>query len=369
MIAYHAMTTQYTYVIKVEFDKCRRECQYKNIQSKYIGCQGNSDLLHFYKKSLKIIATRKMKYEDGTILSSSTNTLNAQLLKGLLFYYAISNDLPNIKNISIELYSNSKHIYSYKECLFFEQPLHSNKTKHFKFLPHQIEIIFDTSQKSSAIRIALSYWLKAIDSNSSYLKFDYLWRSFGRIYLYHANTVSDNIGQREIKKLIISSSTKFGNSIAYAKRINLRDIEMFRWRKLILHDYDTPNKMPALRDFIQRYSDNRIMHAINHSISVRLKYLSNYTDKTGRTQDLWTKPNGVEAWIHKNLNTTNDVEIITIVCIKYAYFLRNQYFHGEIPENTFRVQKSSEDQERELINQLLECLVYELIINNNLLRI
>ena len=361
------MVSKYTYVIKVEFNRRIPECRYKDVHAKYIGCKGNTDLFHFTQKWFTITADRQHKYVDGTILTSSTNTLNSQLLKGLLFCYGLASDLPSIHNISIDLYSKGKLIHSYQECKDFVQPLISNGHKNYRFSPQQLELIFDSTLKASAIRIALSYWLKAVDTNSSYQRFDCLWRSFGRIYLYNGNTKSDTTGQIKIRVLLINNIANFPTSISLAKQISLAEVESFRWRKLILHEYKTMNKMPALKAFIERYTDGRIMKAMEDGISVRVNYLLNY-EKNNVKCDLWNPPIGIKNWLMNHFNDVNDIEIITIICIKYAYFLRNQYFHGEIPENTFKVKTSNEDNELEIINQLLECLIYELILHNKILR-
>lgn len=221
------MTSVYTYLIKVEFNRRRPECLFKDIQSKYTGCRGNTDLFHFTQKSFIITANRRHKYSDGAILISPTNTLNSQLLKGLLFYCGIAYDLPSIHKISMDLYHKGRHILSYHECNNFIQPLISNSNKKYRFLPQQLELIFDTTLKASAIRIALSYWLKAIDTSSSYQKFDCLWRSFGRLYLYNGNSKSETNGQIKIRELIINNIAKFTNSIALAKQIGMPEIEMF----------------------------------------------------------------------------------------------------------------------------------------------
>lgn len=55
-------------------------------------------------------------FVDGTILSNSTNSINSQLLKGLLYYYSLAKDFPNIKQISI-IRKRAKSIdFNYKEC-------------------------------------------------------------------------------------------------------------------------------------------------------------------------------------------------------------------------------------------------------------
>lgn len=271
------------------------------------------------KKSLTIIANRTHKYEDGTILSSIENTINSQILKGLLFYCSIAKDLPIIKNVSIHLLKNDQLVYIYKETSNFKQPFKTSVQKSYSFTPKQLEILFDTSKKASTLRIALSYWLKSQDTTSSFIKFTYLWRAFGRIYLYQGNSKSETTGQINIRNLIISIAHILTNSLSLASNITQNMLNLFRWKKLVIHEYEDRSKMPALKGFIQRYKDGRIMISINDIIDVRKDYLI-YYEKNGIKQDLWNGPDGVKIWLLNNFQSREDVETLTILCIKYAYF-------------------------------------------------
>lgn len=76
----------------------------------------NKDSFHFLSNSFTLIASRSKMFVDGTILSNSTNSINSQLLKGLLYYYSLAKDFPNIKQISI-IRKRAKSIdFNYKEC-------------------------------------------------------------------------------------------------------------------------------------------------------------------------------------------------------------------------------------------------------------
>ncbi len=89
------------YHIKISFDKKRTECSVGNIYAKYMSGKENQDSFHFLSDSFTIIASRSKTFDDGTILSNNINSINSQILKGLLYYYSLANDFPIIKDVSI----------------------------------------------------------------------------------------------------------------------------------------------------------------------------------------------------------------------------------------------------------------------------
>ena len=68
--------------------------------SEYPFCQGNVDSFTFSKKGFTLSARRSSIYADGTILNNERNGLYQQIIKGLLVYYALSNDFPILKSIT-----------------------------------------------------------------------------------------------------------------------------------------------------------------------------------------------------------------------------------------------------------------------------
>ena len=108
--------------------------------------------------------------------------------------------------------------------------------------------------------------------------------------------------------------------------------------------------------FVERYSDKRIMALLKEKLVCREVYITGLG-----------KWNEVQTHIASNANTTSDIELVTILCIKYAYFIRNKYFHGETLDGTFKLKKDNIDLEFERISKLLPTLIYE-IIDGNILR-
>lgn len=354
----------YHYHIRINFEKKRPECNLGNKYSEYQGGINKSsgvaysDSFHFFQDHLQVIASRGTSYTDGTILTNEKNSIYAQMLKALIYYYGCANDIPQVKKVTITRKQAHKPDYVYTEGCNFLQPVSCRTSKNFFFSSGILDIIFSESEKSRTILTALSYWLKSFEyESSSILCFDVLWRAFNCLYRYQANSISDNDGLRTFREFIINNSGTFSNTIKITTGYPQNIWNAFRWRALILNDYKTESKMCALRDFIMRYHDKRIMESLNNVISARENYLIN--------KGFWTD---TVTHIHNNLTSSNDVETLCILVVKYAYFIRCKNAHGEVPDNSFKLEYTNMDKELERLNELFVSFIYEIINNHNLLR-
>lgn len=89
------------YYVEVIFTNRRPNCAIGIRNSSYFRSKGRQDTFTFRNNGFTIEAERSCSYSDGSILNSSQNSLNGQILKGLLVYYALASDFPKLKNISI----------------------------------------------------------------------------------------------------------------------------------------------------------------------------------------------------------------------------------------------------------------------------
>ena len=89
------------YNIKVEFSVSNRECAIGNVYAKYPNGKDNKDCFEFFENSFTLIASRSKIYEDGSILINNSNSINSQLLKGLIFYYSLASSFPTITKVCI----------------------------------------------------------------------------------------------------------------------------------------------------------------------------------------------------------------------------------------------------------------------------
>ncbi len=350
--------SKYNYQIRVEFKTSNKECAIGKVYSKYLNGQNQTDTFRFFQKHFILNATRSKVYEDGTILSNSGNSINRQIIKGVLLHYSLATTTPQIKNIIIiRKRIRSPHYTYLQEASHLIQPITGNRKIQLQFDKKVLTSILDETPRADAIRIALSYWLKGISSEERYYKFDNLWRSFNRLCLFNANTIKDFEGLRKMRELIINSQASFQNTINIIKNYTIDDLSKFRWKVFSSNEYNIVNKASALKDFILRYNDARIMDLFDKVIV------------PCRRQLLIQQGFFLDVNRHIKSQTQQiDIEIVTILAIKYAYWLRNKFFHGAIYNRTFKLHTDNIDDEVDILNNILSSLIFE-IINNDKIRV
>ena len=201
------------------------------------------------------------------------------------------------------------------------------------------------------------------------------------------NGQNENNSQFFIRKFIIDNCSLFPNSTNIAKHISYNDLKhKIRFAELLQNDYDTKEKIVSYISFIYRHTNDVICRNILDNISYFESTLKNILTI-----------NQIEAKFNKNTNIKNiyqahknspdneaifktvvaylknkvksptlnsEIEIVTFVCLKYSYYLRNKIFHAEKNDLTFRFAKNNLISEIDWINNLMETLIIELISIN-----
>ena len=162
------MARKQMYVVKVVFTPKCPNCAIGIKQSGYLKGGNNMDTFEFKKNGFTIKAERSATYADGKILSSDRNGLYGQIMKGLLVYYALSSNFPKIKKISIVRKRKRFSDIAYSETTDFKQPLNPRKNRTLTFSSQNIDEILNETPKGYAIRTAMTYWLKALNSSDVY---------------------------------------------------------------------------------------------------------------------------------------------------------------------------------------------------------
>ena len=353
----HKTSRIYHYHVSIVFKGIGATARIGRKTSGYSSTHPFQDTFVFYQKSCHLVLSRTKKYDDGGILSNASNSINTQIVKALLCYYSITSDFPLVDKITIVRRSAKTPDYAYREASGFIQPLVSKALRTLSCTPAIVDGLVENSQRGHALRIAMSYWLKGISSDDVYYKFEHLWRAFDRLFLYQGNKPTDHENMVIMRQFILHNSASFPKSIAITNGYSEDKFLSYRWVRMILNDYATQNKTAALVDFIERHHDGRIMRMLQQKLACRNEFLAN-EGKIGR----------VNSYIASNLTTTIDAELVTLLAIKYAYFVRNKMFHGEVIDRTFRVRENNLDVEMRNLNELLEVLVMELMENYHLLR-
>lgn len=351
----------YTYAINVLFKEPSRECAIGLRTSKYPYCGNKTDSFNFKDNGFSIEAIRSSAYKDGDILSNNRNTLYGQIIKGLLVYYGLSKIFPQIETVQIKRKKKAERYFEYTETQSFRQPICIKNQRKYSLDLSIVDSILEESEKGNAIRIALTYWLRAVSSDKTnhIFKFDRLWRSLDRLLLYQGNTGKENDGIIAIKQLLLSNSGSFPLSIQITNTYGENDIRGFSWNMLFSKCSMSYTKTIELKRRFLEYSDYRIIKLFkgicaNNKISIALNRAGLLTD--------------VQNHFNVHSSTKSDVELVLLFALSYTYYIRCRLFHGEVPDSMFKIKDNNEDKEIQKLTELLEVVVYELLNNCSILR-
>lgn len=349
------------YIVRITFLVNRKRTNYLvgTRLSPYPFSHGNNDTFEFDRKGFTLEATRSSIYADGTILNNEKNGLYLQIIKGLMVYYALANDYPILKSISIVRKRSRLPDIVYNETSTFSQPLKPGNHKRF-YLPISFaDEILQETEKSTALRIALTYWLKAMNSSETYVRFDRFWRAYDRLLLHQGNTNKEKNGIPSMKSFIRSNEGLFPRSKSITNAYDATKLRSFRWVLLLASKTMSYTKVGELNRRLTEYSDGRIM-AMFSSIA-RDRKIMNALNSGGYLTS-------VNAHFTSNAGTTNDIDLVLLISLTYTYFIRCRLFHGEVIDTTFKVKETKEDYEIRDLGDLLEVVIFELLLNSSLLR-
>ncbi|OFY13961.1 MAG: hypothetical protein A2X02_09070 [Bacteroidetes bacterium GWF2_29_10] len=345
------------YDITITFDS-RQEKKLFSGAIPYLGSATYTDKLDIYQNEIKISCNRTSIIELDEIFYNHNSSLYNQIIKALVYFYAINFSCPAIKEIIVTLKAQSGTSKTKKlKSTEIIQPVAGKIISKVQFDPNKIDIIFQENEKGKSLLIALSYWLKAMSTNDPVFTFERLWRGFNRIYSIIGQSESETDCHIAMRKFTIAHTNILKHSLKEVQKYSQQTLRnSFRWRGLILNDYPTQRKTPQFKEFILRYKDERVMKLIQETLPYRQEYL--------------TKENlivTVMDHINKYLATPvkSDAELISLLCIKYMYFVRNKSFHGEKIDGAFRLLENKETKELEKLNLIHSSYIADLINSND----
>ncbi|MDA8334718.1 MAG: hypothetical protein M0Z41_06975 [Peptococcaceae bacterium] len=204
--------------------------------------------------------------------------------------------------------------------------------------------------------MALSFWLKGATTELPDDGFDKLWRAFNALYS-HIGRSEDNELNRHIymRKFILQNIPLFTDSASLFSQFNADKIRKLRWRDMILNDYATQAKTRAFSDFILRYTDYRINQVFNEILPFR----QNNLQVAGLLNNILLHISNRIANGEKN-----DCELLCLYGIKYSYFIRNKFFHGEKLHHSFYILQNDEIAEISLLSNIFTVFLRDLIAAN-----
>lgn len=379
--------TKNTYNIEINFDSKEENKIYFNGNINYSNDINKTDKCIIKSSSIKIEAIRNTNIDPLDILIKDTTTLHTQITKCLIYYYILGRKFSKITSITVSRKRDTSFatVTIPKDNIEIEQVIDENFYINNNYVLNNINDIFLIGDKSTTLFNSLSYLLKALNTNESSNKFEKLWKAFNSIYRYIGKYENENNCLINLRNFMIQNESLFLNSKNIVKNEETSFLrKKIQFRNLILNDYPTLNHTVGYILFLYRNTDKRLLTILKDTLPYREDNIKNISslDKLEKKFNernlsllygiIKSDPDNlliteVKKKLEQDIKNDikSDIEIVSFICVKYAYFLRNKIFHAEKHDLSFRFIKNNLLYEIDWINSILESVIIELIDCNN----
>ena len=343
------------YKITVHFETSDSNDLLGSYNVQYREALAQYDSLNIYRSMLTIEAKRN---KILTAESFKYSTLYRQVSKALWVYY-VSTGLPNqIKSIQILKYSHSVYTNDFEIDICNIEQIVKSSSDISKLKLIKISSIGNKALEENDIcRLCLNsgiYLLRANETNSNQERFEKLWKSFNALYKAYAKQDTDHECHRLLRNYIIRNSNLFPLSCVYTDRISYDEINgKLMWVKMIHNNFQSIKNADGFADQVLRNTDIRIIKLYNATISVREQYLRHKS-----------RFNDVDSHLQRSLSNpiVNNSDFIATICLRYIYFVRNKYTHGERHDIVFNfIKGDARSEELSWLSDLLEMVCLDMM--------
>lgn len=317
-------------------------------QLEYFNRNGKSykDDIVFSRNKIFIVGSRNKKMSKEA-LETINSTYYVEIIKCLLFVYFKEGGF-NIESISME--QDENELCSYNEDTIkqnFNQLLDSNFFLDFSQLFELPKIESDVLMNSlMGIVIALS------EEASS---FDHAWRAFNNLIRWKydkggSNSKTDFSLLKETREDLEKNPEKFKRILDFSSRfIDEAYLEERLLNQMILNNYKSgANESKNVKAFFTDFTDGSVCKVLKKKVECKKKIL--------KENNLLNEVNNhLDKYINKG--DSKEIDKARIIVLKYCYFLRCKYFHGEkIPVNFVIENENYEELRRMVIPLVNICL-------------
>lgn len=330
--------------------KMKISMEYNKLGSNEVIFEGESyyesclfDEVRITKKDIIIIGERGNRNTAENIISNTNSTLYLQLLKGILFAYLTEGTKFEIDKIVVECGIEKKEYYS-KDIL---NPCMISLNNNLKVDASKCKLLFSDKSKAKDLLIAMILYIKGYENND----FEYLWKAFNSLYscISHKDKEFDKLA--DMKIFFQTNVGLLNRTVDLISKETTIDIRKLRLREFVLNNFEDRAKTRAYADMVMSFKDYRLNEIFLEIMPYRRDYLQSCA--------LY-----VDVENHINTYITNreihEIDLIRFYILKYAYFLRNKYFHAEKSSPIFILKKNNEIDEIDKINNIMECLLADL---------
>lgn len=288
-----------------------------------------SDYLTITSESITLRFERSRPVDLQKVLYSPKSLIRFELQRALCFYLAVRGELPPVKAFML-------YVGKERSMLEHESFTGTWKNCHLSHTlsPDMIKAIFENADHSKALYTMLTYWLKAQLMIFPSDRFRAAWTGFNALY----SCTSNNKRDKEIKKL-----NAYWHAIPSEKHtralhwIEAQQLEI--WSQLKWYNYAKSRKN-NVEYLFQKYYDDVYMDKLISALR---------SSKGDDVMDALLKQYHKQLSSHGSSFQTQ----LKFLVSEYAYFHRNQSFHGVNPYPLFIISAKDECNDDQSLCELL----------------
>lgn len=282
--------------------KLTKEIEYLSRDSNF------KDAATFENKRITLSGSRSRRITNNNILETANSSFYNCLIKALLFAY-FEKDCFKVESIAIYIDKTEKRIYSKNEIgqVFSNEKLENvNPIK-----------LFSNKKTSDVMMKSLMNLTLSFDNGG--LRFDYTWKCFNVLVNKIFNKKKDFDMLKELRRSLEDSPNLYPNIISFSKNIDFNYLNNCFLNAMICNNYPKGNSNSLIK-FCKDLKDTRVLAVLKEKTKCKNKEL-NSTNEAVKLNKYFE--NGIKA------NVVKDTDVVRLIILKYAYYLRCKYFHGE----------------------------------------
>ena len=271
------------------------------------------DSVIYSKNIIKIYGNRSKTIDNIRLLETMNSTYYSDLVKALLFAYFKKR--PFIIN-NVKVYIEEDLVNEYSKCDINQ--VFSNE----KLIEIETDILFKETKASYVAMNSLMHLTMSFKYQD--LRFDYTWKAFNRLisYFFYKNT--DFCMLQELRKDLESNQNSYTNIINFSKGLDYEYLNACFFKGMIYNNFPS-KKTKAFVKFLEGFDDYRVIKVLMDMIEYKINDLKDTNEYENIKNDYINK---LESPYQK------DTDVVRILILKYAYYLRCKFFHAEkLPSN------------------------------------
>lgn len=335
--------SSYKIIIKIEENlfenSINKKLTYYTTSNKYF-----SDSISFENQNITISGSRSKKIKNDNILETTNSTYYAVMIKSLLFVYFKFNAF-KVNDISVKIDEKLVKTYTSLDiCQIFGQNCE---------IQISTDKLFGIKKTSDLLMISLMNL--TLSFNKPELQFDYTWKSFNALIREIFQQKKDFYMLKELKEDLEKSLIPYPAITDFIDNMDNMDnkfIQTCMLNKMICNNYPKNSKNKP-EDFFNSFNDYRVAEILKDKMECKKDYL---TKKN--------KYSNIKEHYEKCISdkTKKDSDVIRILILKYAYYLRCKYFHAEKIPTNFLINNFNQ-KELNRISEPLKLICKDLIEN------